>query len=114
MLNRIIAVVILLPAAILLIALSVANRAPVAFSLDPFSSGAPALSVTLPLFVLIFAAFILGLLIGGVATWLGQRKYRKAARRNEAEAGALKARIEAARAVEPKPVHASGLPALRS
>lgn len=114
MLNRIVAIVLLLPAAILLIALSVANRAPVSFSFDPFSSGTPSLSITLPLFVLIFAAFIAGLLIGGIATWLGQHKYRKAARRGVAEAGVLKARMDAAKSAEPKPVHASGLPALRS
>ncbi len=111
MLNRVLTVLILLPLAVVLIALSVANRAPVAFSLDPFSADNPALTLSLPLFVLMFGALMAGLVIGSLATWLGQRKYRKAARRTLGEADALRAKgADASKPATP----AGGLPALRS
>jgi uncharacterized integral membrane protein len=80
MANRLLIIVVLLPIAVVLIALAVANRAPVAFTLDPFNPGNPALTVQLPLFVLLFLALVLGLVIGGTATWIRQGRYRKAAR----------------------------------
>lgn len=80
MANRLLIIVVLLPLAVVLIALAVANRAPVAFTLDPFNPGNPALTVQLPLFVLLFLALALGLVIGGMATWIRQGRYRKAAR----------------------------------
>ncbi len=112
MLNRLITVVILVPAAIVLIALSVANRGPVAFSIDPFSADNPAMTMSLPLFVLLFAALILGLLIGGIATWLGQHKYRKAAKRTQSEANMLRSKAEAAKPAAT--AAGDGLPALRN
>ncbi|KAB2863341.1 MAG: hypothetical protein F9K43_19085, partial [Bauldia sp.] len=56
MLNRLLTVVVFIPLAIVLIALAVANRAPVDFTIDPFNPGNPGLTVSLPLFVLLFAA----------------------------------------------------------
>ena len=79
MLNRLFTVLITIPIAVVLIALSVANRGSVQFSRDPFSADNPALTVTLPLFVLLFGALLVGLIVGGAATWLGQHRYRKAA-----------------------------------
>ena len=52
MYNRFVLIVIFVPLAIILIALAVANRAPVAFTIDPFNPGNPALTLQLPLFVL--------------------------------------------------------------
>ena len=45
MFNRVMLIVVLVPLAIILIALAVANRAPTAFTLDPFNPGNPALTV---------------------------------------------------------------------
>ena len=45
MYNRFLLIVIFVPLAIVLIALAVANRAPVAFTLDPFNPGNPALTL---------------------------------------------------------------------
>jgi uncharacterized integral membrane protein len=112
MINRLSIVLVVLPVAIILIALSVANRAPATFSYDPFASGNAGLSVTVPLFVLLFGAFIAGVLIGGMATWFGQRKYRKAVRRSEAEAGALRAKLQGAGTNASKDMAATGLAAL--
>ncbi len=110
MLNRLFTVLITIPVAIVLIALSVANREAVQFSLDPFSADNPALTVTLPLFVLLFAALLIGLVVGGLATWLGQHRYRKAARASSREAKQLREKQASAEA----PATGSGLPALNS
>jgi hypothetical protein len=80
MLNRILLIVVLVPLAVILIALAVANRAPAAFTLDPFNPGNPALTIELPLFVLLFVALALGVIVGGIVTWFRQGYYRKLAR----------------------------------
>ena len=82
---------ILLPIAILVVLLAVANRAPVTLSLDPFSREAPEISFTLPLFAIIFGAVMLGVVIGGVMSWMVQGKHRRAERRYKREARRLRA-----------------------
>ena len=78
-----------LPIGIVVVALAVANRRPVTLSLDPFRPDDPALAVTLPLFLPILGAVILGVVFGGVAVWFGQGKHRKAARAGRRAAGRL-------------------------
>lgn len=90
MLNRLVVIVILVPIAIILIALAVANRAPVAFTLDPFNPGNPGLTAELPLFVYLFLALAFGMIIGSIATWLRQGRYRKVARQRTEEAGSAR------------------------
>ena len=68
---------VLLPVAIVVVALAVANRAPVRLSFDPFSADLPVFSVTLPLYVILFAAVALGVILGGIATWTGQATTRR-------------------------------------
>lgn len=67
---------------ILLIAgfLLIANRHNISVSLDPFNAQDPALSLIVPLYVVILIAIFIGLLLGGTLTWFGQHKYRKASR----------------------------------
>lgn len=91
MFNRLIVIVVLVPLAIMLIALAVANRGVVAFTIDPFNPGNPALTAQLPLFVLLFVAFALGLLVGGAVTWWKQGRYRRLARQRELELHGLRA-----------------------
>ncbi|RST80376.1 LapA family protein [Aquibium carbonis] len=112
MLNRIIVVVIFVPVAILLVALAVANRQMTSFTFDPFNPGNAALSVQMPLFVMLFLALILGMVIGGVAAWLKQGRYRKEARTRRREVQSLlqqKQPAPVASASAPPP----GVPALR-
>lgn len=90
MLNRLVVVLILAPLAIILIAFAVANRGPVAITFDPFNPGNHALTIEWPLFVALFVALALGLVIGGVATWIRQGRYRKLAKQRSIEAEALK------------------------
>jgi uncharacterized integral membrane protein len=91
---RFLKALILLPVAILVILLAVANRAPVTLSLDPFSQAAPEFSTQLPLFAVIFAAVMLGVVIGGMASWLAQGRYRRDRRRFRREAKTLRHETE--------------------
>ena len=90
MVNRFVLIVVFVPLAIVLIALAVANRGMVAFTVDPFNPGNPALTVTLPFFIFLFAALALGLLVGAFITWVRQGRYRKLARQRGAEAENLR------------------------
>ena len=87
--------IVLVPIAILAIAFAVANRQVIAISFDPFSSGDPVYVLAAPLFLLVFLLLACGVVIGGAASWLGQSRYRSAARRSGAEAE--EARAETAR-----------------
>jgi uncharacterized integral membrane protein len=94
LLRKIIAALILVPLAIVLIAFAVANRQIVTVSLDPFSAEHPASTVTLPLFALIIGLLIAGVVVGGVAAWLRQSKWRRNARRLEREVSDLRAEVD--------------------
>ncbi|MCW1842155.1 lipopolysaccharide assembly protein LapA domain-containing protein [Prosthecomicrobium hirschii] len=83
------------PVGIVLVALAVANRAPVKLSLDPFRPDAPALSVELPLYLIFFAVLMIGVVIGGVAVWLNQGRHRRSERRLRAETERLLGEREA-------------------
>src|SRR5437660_3999602 len=86
---------ILVPIAVFLILFAVANRQWTGVSLDPFSSEPPALAIHLPLFLVILLALMLGVIVGGGAAWLGQRRSRRAARRLETELREARAETEA-------------------
>lgn len=93
MLRKIVNVLIVVPLALIFIVFAVANRHLVTVSFDPFNSSDPSIGLTLPLFVVIVVVAILGVVAGGVATWFGQRRWRTAARRNEAEAQDARAQL---------------------
>jgi uncharacterized integral membrane protein len=97
MMRKFIAAVILIPLAILMVMFAVANRGSIPISLDPFSSSAPALTVHLPLFLLLLIVLIIGVLAGGIAAWLRQSKWRRAARRLDRELRTARAEAEDAR-----------------
>jgi uncharacterized integral membrane protein len=96
MFNRFMLIVVFVPLAVILIALAVANRELVAFTIDPFNPGNPALTLTLPLFVFLFLALVVGIMIGSLATWLRQGRYRKLARQRGVEAENLRQAIKRA------------------
>jgi len=78
-----------LPAAALIVVLAVINRHEAIVNLDPFGGETSALSFRIPLFILLFATFGLGLLAGAGVTWLGQGRWRRRARRSRREAARL-------------------------
>ena len=90
MFRKIVTAVILVPLVIVIVAFAVANRQSVTVSFDPLGSPDPAYSTTLPLFVMIFVLLILGVVIGGVAAWLRQSHWRRAARKLDGEVRQLR------------------------
>jgi hypothetical protein len=85
MIRKIVSFLILVPLALVLVALSVANKDLVTVSFDPFSAGSPVVALRAPLYVVAFVLLIAGVIVGGSAAWIVQSKWRRAARRAEAE-----------------------------
>jgi len=98
MLRKIATIIVLGPLALLIVALAVANRQVVTVTFDPFGGSDPAFALRAPVFVLVLVFLIAGVIIGGVAAWLGQGKWRRATRRLERELAAARAEAERARA----------------
>jgi uncharacterized integral membrane protein len=92
--RKFIAFAVLVPLAIIIVMFAVANREVITVSFDPFDSAHPAFALKMPLFVLIFVLVALGVVVGGIAAWLRQHKWRARARRAEAEARDLRARLD--------------------
>jgi uncharacterized integral membrane protein len=103
LLRKIVAALILVPLAVVIIAFAVANRQIVTVSLDPFSASDPAAAMALPLFALIMLLLIIGVLIGGMAAWLRQGKWRTAARRLERQVEGLRKKVDALEGMERGP-----------
>ena len=90
--TRLLKLILLAPAAFALIVFAVANRHSVKVSLDPFGSAdTTALTAAAPLFVLLIAAAMFGVVCGSAASWFAHGKYRKAARASRAETTQLRA-----------------------
>jgi uncharacterized integral membrane protein len=98
MLRKIVTAIVVIPLLIIVVGFAVANRQAVTISFDPFTATQPAYAITLPLFVVIFVLIILGVIIGGAATWLRQNAWRRSARRLDAEVRALHEEMSAMRA----------------
>ena len=90
--------IVLIPLGVIFVVFAVANRHIVTVSFDPFNSNDPALGISLPLFVVIIVVAILGVVAGGVATWFGQRRWRRAARQHEMDAQDIRTQLADLRA----------------
>jgi uncharacterized integral membrane protein len=89
---------IVVPLGLLFVVFAVANRHFVTVSFDPFNTRDPSVGVTMPLFAVIIAVAILGVMAGGIATWFRQRHWRRAARQHEADARQAKTELAELRA----------------
>lgn len=78
--QRVLVVLLALIVAVLVVSVGVANRHIVSVTLDPFGRMESPLAFDLPLALLMFVVFMAGLILGGLATWLGQGKWRRTAR----------------------------------
>ncbi len=114
MLRRLVSLLIAFPLGVLLVALAVSNRHPVQLVLDPFRPESPALALELPFYAYILGALVLGVILGGVATWMSQSRWRRTARvqgqraqRFEAEADRL-SRLQEAEVSTPKQLAVAG------
>src|SRR5262245_58886975 len=86
MLRRIVWLLVAFPVAALVVTLAVANRHKVRLVLDPFRRADPVISLELPFYAYLFAALLIGVVIGGMATWMSQAHWRRVARRRTVEA----------------------------
>lgn len=98
MFRKLVSTFVVLPLGLLLVVLAVVNRHAVTVSLDPFGGNAPALTATMPLFLLVLVLLAVGVIAGGIMTWLGQGRWRRAARSLGAEAQALRSERDGLRA----------------
>ena len=83
--RKLLTAVLVIPPAVLLIVLALANRTPVTLSLDPFTPENSAYSIQLPLFLVILLALMIGVVVGGFVDWLRQGRYRREARHGRSE-----------------------------
>jgi hypothetical protein len=97
LLRKIVTVLVVVPLAAVIIAFAVANRQAVTVSLDPFNAEQPAASFTLPLFGLVIVLLIAGVLVGGMAAWLGQARSRQIVRGLRREVNELRGELDLAK-----------------
>ena len=81
-------------AAVFLVTLAVANRHTVRLVLDPFDPLDPVLVAELPFYAFLFAMLILGVVMGGIATWMSQSRWRRLARLRGQDAARWRAEAE--------------------
>jgi hypothetical protein len=97
-LRRIIRIFVVLPVVVALVALGVVNDQPISLVLDPFQPTNPAISIRpLPFYLYFFGALIVGVVAGGLATWMTRARWRQGARRGEADRFAHERQGEAER-----------------
>lgn len=87
-------IIVFVPLGLAFLFFAAANRALVRVSLDPFPGGdLSGPSFEAPLYLVVLAAMAAGVVAGGLSSWVGHGRYRRAAR--EARSEAKKARLEA-------------------
>ena len=94
MVQRTISLILTLIASALLITMAVTNKHSVPLRLNPFNPEDASLTLPVPLFALLFALLIAGVILGGVASWLSQGKWRRTARHRTQEALRWKAEAD--------------------
>ena len=93
--RKLVTALIVIPLLIIFVTFAVANRASVTVTFDPFDQVNPAFALTMPLFLLVIVLIAFGIIVGGIVTWFGQRKWRIRARRVEQEAASLREKLQA-------------------
>jgi uncharacterized integral membrane protein len=99
--------------AVVILVLAFANRQVVTVSFDPFASGDnAAFSIAAPLFAVVIASTMLGVVAGAFATWLSQGRHRRASRQNRIDADKWRVQAEALKAAHagdaPRPALPNG------
>ena len=106
MTKRIVGWLVLLPFCILLVLFALANRHTVKIGFDPLGSQPPLLpSIDVPVFIIFFFFLILGVLLGGVSTWISQGSQRRQKRHWRNKAKHMQAEIEEAHNQEIEEAH---------
>lgn len=93
MLQRLIGTIVLVPAAIVIVALSVANRSTVTLSFDPVNAE-PLYALEAPFYLFLFGAFAAGGIVASVVTWMRQGRWRRRAREESARAARAEREVD--------------------
>jgi hypothetical protein len=92
--GRIVGLLVGFVSAVFLVTLAVANRHSVLLVLDPFNPQNPVLALELPFYAYLFAMLIIGVVLGGTATWMSQSRWRRLARARGQDAARWRAEAE--------------------
>jgi len=90
----IIKAIVLVPFALVFLVFAVSNRADVSVVLDPFGVTGQWAQVSVPLFLVMIAAALLGVLVGGAGAWWAQRKARERVRIAQREVDSLRQELD--------------------
>jgi uncharacterized integral membrane protein len=99
MLKRIVGWFVLVPLCAALIVFALANLQPVNVNFNPLAT-VDVLSATtfrVPLFIVIFGVLLVGVVLGGIATWFAQGPHRRDERHYKRETERLHRELEVAR-----------------
>lgn len=99
MVNRVVGWLVLVPLCGLFIVFALANRHLVSVNLNPFVAPQDAVSsgYGIPLFVVLYVVLLIGVLLGGIASWFAQGAHRRNERHWRREATQLSQELEAQR-----------------
>jgi len=99
MLRRVVGWVVLVPLCVVLILFALANRQLTVVNFNPLVSPVALASpgVGVPLFLVIFVFLLLGVILGGIATWFASGEVRREKRRWQREARRLGRELDLAR-----------------
>ncbi|MDB5623967.1 MAG: hypothetical protein JWR39_2530 [Devosia sp.] len=99
MVKKIIGWLVLVPLCAVLILFALANRHFVLINFNPFVSVEPQVApgYGVPLFVVLYVVLLIGVLLGGIATWFAQARHRSGERHWRREAHALQSELAALR-----------------
>jgi len=98
MMKRTVGWVVLLPFCALLVVFALANRQLVAVNFNPFiAPEALDSSFGVPMFLVIYAVLLIGVLLGGIATWFAQGYHRHNEKHWRRESAHLSKELETTR-----------------
>ena len=99
MIRRIVGWVVLVPLCLVLIVFALANRQLVVVNFNPLvpSEALTTPGVGVPLFLVLFAVLLFGVVLGGIATWFAQAPHRRDERAYRREAERLNREVDAIR-----------------
>lgn len=98
MVRRIVGWVVLVPLCAALVIFALANRQPITLNFNPFTAPTDPTRAgsEVPLFLVIFGVLLLGVILGGIATWFAQGQHRRDERSFRRENERLHRELDAA------------------
>jgi len=108
MTRRLVGWLVLVPLCVILVVFALANRQMVSVNFDPLESRVPLIApVGVPLYAVIYAVLIVGVVLGGTAVWFTQGRNRREKRQLRRQTEQLRREMDHIR----RPGTGHGLPA---